>query len=259
MILATGRPARKDDYTTMPGPLGDAVRDDRMVATVGVPIVVDGVIWGFMVVAGRPGETIPPDTEQRLARFTELVATAVSNATMRGELVASRARVMAAADAARRRIERDLHDGAQQRLVTLAVELRNVEAQVPPGQDVLRAEVSRLAGGMVTALDELREMSQGIHPANLSKAGLPAALEGACVAARPCRRARRPCRATASRSRRDRRVLHRFGSANQRVEAFEGRRVFGSTLAWRTERFASRSAMKALAERIHVGARGSSA
>jgi PAS domain S-box-containing protein len=176
MILAAGRPARKDDYTTMPGPLGAAVRDDRMVATVGVPIVVDGVIWGFIVIAGRPDEAIPPDTEQRLARFTELVATAVSNATMRGELVASRARVLAAADDARRRIERDLHDGAQQRLVTLAVELRNIEARVPSGQDELRAEVSRLAGGMVTALDELREMSHGIHPANLSKAGLSAAL-----------------------------------------------------------------------------------
>ena len=86
MILATGRPARKDDYTTMPGPLGAAVRDDRMVATVGVPIVVDGSIWGFMVAAGRPGKPIPAGTEERLARFTELVATAIANSQANEDL-----------------------------------------------------------------------------------------------------------------------------------------------------------------------------
>jgi signal transduction histidine kinase len=95
---------------------------------------------------------------------------------MRSELVASRARVLAAGDDARRRIERDLHDGVQQRLVTLAVELRNVEARVPPENDSLREEISRLARGVVTTLDELREVSHGIHPANLGKAGLSAAL-----------------------------------------------------------------------------------
>jgi signal transduction histidine kinase len=176
LILASGRPARKNDYSTMRGPLGAAVRDDRLVATVGVPIVVDGGIWGFIVVGGKPGKPIPADTEERLARFTELVATAVSNTTMRSELVASRARVLAAGDDARRRIERDLHDGVQQRLVTLAVELRNVEARVPPENDSLREEISRLARGVVTTLDELREVSHGIHPANLGRAGLSAAL-----------------------------------------------------------------------------------
>ena len=177
MILATGRPARKEDYATMAGPLGNAVREDRMMSTVGVPIVVDGAIWGFMIVAGRPGETIPSDTEQRLARFTELVATAISNATIRADLLASRARVLAAALEARRRIERDLHDGAQQRLVTLAVELRNVEAQVPPGLDELRAEVDHVTEGLTNALDELREISHGIHPAVLSHGGLTPALK----------------------------------------------------------------------------------
>ncbi|HEU0246326.1 MAG TPA: GAF domain-containing protein, partial [Gaiellaceae bacterium] len=117
MILASGRPARKDDYSTIGGPVGEAVREALIVATVGVPIVVEGSIWGFMVAAGRHDRPIPTDTEERLARFTELVATAVSNATMRGELVASRARVIVAADDARRRIEHDLHDGAQQQLV----------------------------------------------------------------------------------------------------------------------------------------------
>ena len=86
MILRTGRPARKDDYATMPGPLGAAVRDDQMVATVGVPIVVEGGMWGFMVGAAKPGMPIPPDVEGPLARFTELVATAIANGQARENL-----------------------------------------------------------------------------------------------------------------------------------------------------------------------------
>jgi signal transduction histidine kinase len=174
MIRASGRPARKDDYSAMPGPLGAALRDDRIASRVGVPIVVDGNIWGFMVAGGRPGEPIPASTEEHLARFTELVATAVSNATIRADLIASRARVVAAADETRRRIERDLHDGAQQQLVTLALGLRSAEGRVP---DDLRTEVARFADRLTSVIEELREMSRGIHPAILTQGGLPPALE----------------------------------------------------------------------------------
>jgi signal transduction histidine kinase len=177
MILASGRPARKDDYSTMPGPVGAAVRDDGMVSMVGVPIVVDGSIWGFMVAGGGPGEAIPAGTEEHLARFTELVATAVSNATMRAELAASRARVIAAADEARRRIERDLHDGAQQQLVTLALGLRSAEGRVPAGLEDIKAEVGRFADRLTSVVEELREMSRGIHPAILTEGGLSPAVE----------------------------------------------------------------------------------
>ena len=177
MILASGRPAQKDDYSTMGGPVGEAVREALIVATVGVPIVVEGSIWGFMVAGGRPDRPIPTDTEERLARFTELVATAVSNATMRGELVASRARVIAAGDDARRRIERDLHDGAQQQLVTLALAMRTAEGRIPTGQEHLKAEVDGFADRVTSLVEELREMSRGIHPAILSKGGLSPALE----------------------------------------------------------------------------------
>src|SRR5207245_201363 len=111
MILATGRPARRDDHSRMPRPRGAAVHDDLMTATVGVPIVVDGSIWGFMVATAKPGRPIPTDTEERLARFTELVATAVSNATTRTDLLTSRARLVSTAEETRRRLERDLHDG----------------------------------------------------------------------------------------------------------------------------------------------------
>ena len=177
MILASGRPVRKDDYSTIGGPVGEAVREALIVATVGVPIVVEGSIWGFMVAGGRPDRPIPTDTEERLARFTELVATAVSNATMRGELVSSRARVIVAGDDARRRIERDLHDGAQQQLVTLALAMRSTEGRIPTGQEQLKAEVGGFADRVTSVVEELREMSRGIHPAILSKGGLSPALE----------------------------------------------------------------------------------
>ena len=161
----------------MPGPVGAAVRDDGMAAMVGVPIVVDGSIWGFMVAGGGPDEAIPAGAEQHLARFTELIATAISNITMRAELAASRARVIAAADEARRRIERDLHDGAQQQLVTLALGLRAAERRVPAGLDDVRAEVGRFADRLTSVVEELREMSRGIHPAVLTEGGLPSAFE----------------------------------------------------------------------------------
>ena len=177
MILTSGRPARKDDYSTMERPVGEAVWEAVIIATVGVPIVVDGSIWGFMVAGGRPDRPIPTGTEERLARFTELVATAVSNANMRGELVASRARVIAAGDDARRRIERDLHDGAQQQLVTLALAMRSTEGRIRMGQEQLKAEVGGFADRLTGVVEELREMSRGIHPAILSEGGLSPALE----------------------------------------------------------------------------------
>jgi len=177
MILASGRPARKDDYSTMPGPVGAAVRDDGMVSMVGVPIEVDGSIWGFMVAGGGPGEAIPAGAEEHLARFTELVATAVSNATMRAELATSRARVIAAADEARRRIERDLHDGAQQQLITLLLGLRSAEGRIPAGLEDMRTDVRRFADRLTSVVEELREMSRGIHPAILTEGGLSSAFE----------------------------------------------------------------------------------
>jgi signal transduction histidine kinase len=175
MILATGRPARKDD-TSMPGPLGDAMRENLIVSTVGVPIVVEGNIWGFMVAAAKPGRPIPPDTDAQLARFTELVATAVSNATTRTDLLTSRARVVSAADETRRRLERDLHDGIQQWLVALALRARKAADLSAAGEPAVQ-ELSGLADDLVAVTDELREISRGIHPAILSDSGLDEALD----------------------------------------------------------------------------------
>ena len=133
-------------------------------------------MWGALAVHSTD-DRFPPDTEARLLNFCELVATAIANAESRAELAASRARVIAAADDARRRIERDLHDGAQQRLVTLSVALRTMEATMPAGSDEQRAEVARIADGLAAAVQELRELSRGIHPAVLTQGGLAPALK----------------------------------------------------------------------------------
>jgi len=174
-ILATRQPSRWDDYATMPGRLGEAVREDRLGSTVGVPIVVEGRIWGFMVAAAKPGMPIPADTEAQLARFTELVATAVSNASTRAELLSSRTRLVSTADETRRRLERDLHDGIQQWLVALALRARKAAGLSGAGTR-LGAELAGLADDLVAVTDELREISRGIHPAILTDAGLDDAL-----------------------------------------------------------------------------------
>jgi signal transduction histidine kinase len=177
MVLRTGGPARLDDYAEASGEIGTYMRRLGARSSVGSPIVVDGRLWGVMIASSRQTDPLPPDAESRISAFTEIVATAISNAQARADLAASRARIVAAADDTRRRIERDLHDGIQQRLVTLALELRAVEANLPPGKAEVRAEMSRVATGLGSALDDLREFSHGIHPAILSEGGLGPALK----------------------------------------------------------------------------------
>jgi signal transduction histidine kinase len=176
-IHRTGRPTRKErsDFKAATGRIGDTLRQINAVSNVSAPIVVEGDVWGVMAVSDMHKQ-LPPDAEERLQKFTELVGTAIANAESRAEIAASRARIIAAADDTRRRIERDLHDGAQQRLVTLAVALRRAEAKVPDRLAELRADISRVAGGLTAAVDELREMSRGIHPAVLTEGGLSPAL-----------------------------------------------------------------------------------
>ena len=129
----TGRPARfETDDPTAEG-MPDIVRRLGVRSAVASPIVVEGALWGA-VVLGSFGKSFPPETEQRLDEFPELVATGISNATARAEVVASRARIVTAGDEARRRIERNLHDGTQQRLVSLGFAVRSAEADVPPGR-----------------------------------------------------------------------------------------------------------------------------
>jgi signal transduction histidine kinase len=155
----------------------DAVRRMGVSSAVASPITVEDHLWGT-VVASSMGQVLPPDTEQRMANFTELVASAIANAESRAELNSSRARVVAAADDTRRRIERDLHDGTQQQLVSIALELRAALAIVPPEFADLTAQLTRVDHGLAAAVNDLQETSRGIHPAILSRGGLGPALKG---------------------------------------------------------------------------------
>ena len=173
-VQATGRAARRDAYH--PSASLPVTTPEGVSGAVASPIVVEGQVWGA-IAAGSRGGRLPPDTERRLTDFTELVATAIANAESRAELTASRARIVVAADQARRRFERDLHDGAQQRLVALVLQLRAARAAVPPERGDLGADLDRAAAEAGGALEEVREIGRGIHPAVLAKGGLGAALD----------------------------------------------------------------------------------
>jgi signal transduction histidine kinase len=144
---------------------------------VGVPIIVDGSVWGAAIVGSSAPEPLPPATEARIGDFADLVATAIANAGTRAELIASRARIVAAADDGRRRLERDLHDGAQQRLVALGLQLRLTEASVPADLQPLGEQLGDIASGLTAVTVDLQEISRGIHPAILSKGGIGPALK----------------------------------------------------------------------------------
>jgi signal transduction histidine kinase len=177
IVFRTRRPARVDSYADAAGPLAATVREAGIQSGVGCPIIVGGRLWGAMVAVTSKREPIPAGAEVRLAAFTELVATAIANAQARADLTASRARIVEAADETRQRIERDLHDGVQQRLVSLALGLRAADALLPGELDDVHTQLFRVEKGLIGVLDELREISRGIHPAILSQGGLEPALK----------------------------------------------------------------------------------
>jgi len=176
-VLRTGRSARMDNHDNAASPAAARIRELGMRSAVGAPIVVDGRLWGAATVSTSQSELLPLDTEARVGDFADLVATAIANAQAHAELTASRARIVAAADHARRRIERDLHDGAQQRLISLGLELRTVEASVPPDLLPLKDRISDLVTTVAGVSNDLQELSRGIHPAILSKGGLGPAIK----------------------------------------------------------------------------------
>ena len=174
-VIETGRSARKDDYAVSAGRVPGVIRDLGIRSSVGAPIIVEGALWG-VIILGTQRDRFPDDTEERLEDFTELAATAIANAESRSELAASRARIVAASDETRRQIERDLHDGTQQRLVSIGFELRLAESTVPAGLEETRKTIAKVASEVNAVIDELREISRGIHPAVLSEGGLGPAL-----------------------------------------------------------------------------------
>ena len=173
-VLMTGAPARVHDYTERPGEIADNMRRMRYRSSVSAPIVVAGILWGAVGIASA--EPLPVDTEARLGAFCELVSLAVASAQARADLSASRARLVKAGDEQRRKLERNLHDGAQQRLVSLALTIRLARRQLEMKPEAVAASLEGAAKELDLALEELRELARGLHPAALTEQGLGPAL-----------------------------------------------------------------------------------
>src|SRR6185312_6193135 len=170
-VRATGRAARSDSENPTTAILPTGITAEGIRSAVAAPIAVEGRLWGAISIVSQVGP-LPSDAERRMTDFTELVASAIANAEAHTKLMQSRARIVTTADETRRRIERNLHDGAQQRLVSLALALRLVQNTVPAQLPGVRASIGRVAEDLTAVLEELREISRGLHPAILSTGGL---------------------------------------------------------------------------------------
>lgn len=175
-IVRTHTPARVDSWAGRSGELAKLLRERGVRSSLGAPIVVDGQLWGALIAGSHRVELLPPATEFRLARFTELVATAISNTATRSELIASRARIVTAGDEARQRIERNLRDGTQQRLIALGLDIQRVRALIPEDQHDAHLGLERAGQDLHSVLEDLRELSRGLHPPLLARRGLRSAL-----------------------------------------------------------------------------------
>jgi PAS domain S-box-containing protein len=177
LVRRTGRPARIDDFPNASGAIGARLREQGTRSAVGCPIVVEGRLWGAMVAGTRQAEPLPADMESRIREFTELVATAISNIEARSDLAASRARIVAATDEERRRVVRDLHDGAQQRLLHTVLTLKLAGEAVQNRDHAASALLSEALDEAEQATTELRELAHGILPGVLTHGGLRAAVQ----------------------------------------------------------------------------------
>jgi signal transduction histidine kinase len=177
MVRRTARPARIEDYRRVGGPSADLARAAEQNSAVGAPIVVDGRLWGVIAVSWG-GELSPPgDTEERMARFAELLDTAIANADSRDQLMASRVRLLTAGDEARRRVVRDLHDGAQQRLVHTIVTLKLAQQALNDDGAGAESLVDEALEQAQQGNTELRELAHGILPSALTRGGLRAGID----------------------------------------------------------------------------------
>jgi signal transduction histidine kinase len=176
LVWQTGHPVRLQPGDTTSGSVAPYHHALGIRSTIGVPINVQGHLWGLVAAASTRPEPMPDDAETRLGRFTELVSTAIANAEAQAALTASRARIVVTADETRRRFGRDLHDGAQQLFVAAALRIRMARAAVPPDLPELVTELDGAAADLTGAIDELRDFAQGLHPVILVAGGLRPAL-----------------------------------------------------------------------------------
>jgi signal transduction histidine kinase len=173
MVRRTGKPARMEGYWTAEGAIAELARATGLRSSVSAPIVVEGRVWGVITASWKHEQSPPPETEQRMARFAELLDTAIVNAHTRDQLTASRARLLTAGDDARRRVVRDLHDGAQQRLVNAIVSLKLAQRALRDEKD---SDAEELVDEALVHAEEgneaLRELARGILPSALTRGGL---------------------------------------------------------------------------------------
>ncbi len=176
-VFRSGEAERVESYEGAGGALAHRLRALGFRSSVAAPVNVGGGLWGSLAASTREPAGLPEDTERRLRDFAELVAQALANADARDRLAASRARLVEVGDAERQRVERNLHDGAQQQLVALALRLRIVESRLGQDADAARAELTAAREQLDQALAELRELARGIHPAILTDRGLKPAVD----------------------------------------------------------------------------------
>jgi signal transduction histidine kinase len=175
-VVRTGKAARVD-YETAGGTLAKTLLTAGYRSAVAAPVTVGGRTWGVLAAASTSDEPLAEDMEQRLTDFAELVAQALANADAYEKLTASRARLVEVGDAERQRLERNLHDGAQQRLVSVALELSMAVARFEKDPAAARELLVTAQAELARGLDELRELARGIHPAMLTERGLGPALD----------------------------------------------------------------------------------
>jgi PAS domain S-box-containing protein len=177
LVRLAQAPGRVDSYEHLPGSLAARLRELGIRSEVGAPVIVDGSLWGALIAGTDHLEPLPPGAEWRLASFAELIGTAVSNATAHSELIASRARIVATSDAARQRVTRDLHDGAQQQFVNTIINLQLAQQKWSPAPQQAQELLARALGEAQAGMGELRQIAAGLHPAILTHRGLAAALD----------------------------------------------------------------------------------
>jgi len=204
-IYKSCRPERVDDYASVGGELAEKLRDAGIASVVGAPITVAGRLWGAVMASSSRPHAFPPDTEQRIADFAELVTAALANVDAREQLAASRARIVEAGYEERRRLGRDLHDGAQQELVGAAMTLSLAQAKLTDAPEEALELVGVALDQVRAGIGDLRELAAGIHPSVLTDRGLPTAIEALAtrspvpveIAAVPGRRLPEPVETTA--------------------------------------------------------------
>jgi signal transduction histidine kinase len=176
-VLRTGTPQRLEGYDDTRGKLAQRLRDAGYRAAVAAPVGVGGRLWGALVAASASDEPLPEGLEGRLCDFADLVGQALANADARERLAESRAELVEVSDAERRRFERNLHDGAQQRLVSVALQLGMARAKLDEDPTTARETLSAAQDDLTRGLEELRELARGLHPVLLTERGLGAALD----------------------------------------------------------------------------------